>query len=261
VVASLPDPGLRGTEDDRALRSLLLRMVAYDPDARPSAVEVVQTLRVIADRATGPTLESFAHDHALPYIESPLAVPGLPEAQLVDLEAVETSLRLSGPDEDLDELLPPSEHEDPSDEDSTGTDEMAELTARALREHRRQRAASHLKKVQLIAEQEESTAWVAESSALEALAAGTSELPGEPPPEGVVTPIGPRASQGAVVPAALPQAPAVQRPAPVAPPADPSAPQGGRMAILGALGGAGMVMILTSIVALIALVGVALFLL
>jgi serine/threonine protein kinase len=261
VVASLPDPGLRGTEDDRALRSLLLRMVAYDPDARPSAVEVVQTLRVIADRATGPTLESFAHDHALPYIESPLAVPGLPEAQLVDLEAVETSLRLSGPDDELEELLPGPGQEDPSDEDSTGTDEMAELTARALREHRRQRAASHLKKVQLIAEQEESTAWIPESSALAALTGDTSELPGEPPPEGVVTPIGLRAAQGAVLPAA-PQVSATRARAPEVPPPDPLAPQGGRvMAILGALGGAGVVMILASLVALVAGIAIVLFLL
>ena len=71
VVAAMPDPDMRSQTDDRALRALLLRMVAWDAAARPSAVEVAHTLRALGDRAPGPCLETFAHDHALPYLESP----------------------------------------------------------------------------------------------------------------------------------------------------------------------------------------------
>jgi len=71
VVASMADPDLRSQADDRALRNLLLRMVAFDALDRPSAVEVAQTLRSLGDRAPGPSLETFAHDHALPYLEPP----------------------------------------------------------------------------------------------------------------------------------------------------------------------------------------------
>ncbi|HHO54267.1 MAG TPA: hypothetical protein ENK18_26210 [Deltaproteobacteria bacterium] len=81
IVAHLPDPGLRSEADERTLRALLLRMVAFDPEARPAAVEIAQTLRTLADRAPGASLETFAHQHALPYLEPPLPHPGLPGLQ------------------------------------------------------------------------------------------------------------------------------------------------------------------------------------
>lgn len=93
IVAQLPDRGLRGPADDRTLRTLLLRMVSFDPDGRPVAGEVVQTLRTLADRATGPSLESFAHTHAAPWIYAPPpppppdGAPLLPEVELVDPSA------------------------------------------------------------------------------------------------------------------------------------------------------------------------------
>jgi len=84
VVSAMTDPDMRSQADDRTLRSLLLRMVAYDPMHRPPAVEVAQTLRTLADRAPGASLETFAHDHALPYVEPPAPrVERPPGAQLV----------------------------------------------------------------------------------------------------------------------------------------------------------------------------------
>jgi serine/threonine protein kinase len=86
VVASLPDLGTRAPADDRTLRSLLLRMVAFDPEARPSAAEVIQTLRTLADRAPGPSLESFAHANALPYAALPERQSGLPDGVVIEPE-------------------------------------------------------------------------------------------------------------------------------------------------------------------------------
>jgi len=97
VVSAMTDPDMRSQADDRTLRSLLLRMVAFDPHHRPPAVEVAQTLRTLADRAPGASLETFAHDHALPYVEPPSPrVKAPPTAQLVDLDALEDPRRLSG---------------------------------------------------------------------------------------------------------------------------------------------------------------------
>ncbi len=110
VVASMDDPDLRSQADDRALRNLLLRMVAFEPIDRPSAVEVAQTLRSLGDRAPGPSLETFAHDHALPYLEPPS--PRLDDAPgaswgLAGLENEETlPPRLP---EQLDEPEPPDD--------------------------------------------------------------------------------------------------------------------------------------------------------
>ena len=90
VVAAMGDPDMRSQADTRALRTLLLRMVAFDPEHRPSAVEVAQTLRTLADRAPGASLESFAHDHALPYVEPPAPrVASPPPAELIDDAALE----------------------------------------------------------------------------------------------------------------------------------------------------------------------------
>jgi serine/threonine protein kinase len=69
VVARLKNLGMRTEEDELALRNLLLRMIAFDPDARPEASEVANTFRTLGDRARGPSLESFAHTHALPWME------------------------------------------------------------------------------------------------------------------------------------------------------------------------------------------------
>jgi serine/threonine protein kinase len=96
VVASLRDLGMRSPQDDRTLRSLLLRMVAYDPDARPPATEVAQTMRTLSDRCSGPSLESFAHDHALPYQVPDASSDGpaaLPEAAVVEPGGLAAVLR------------------------------------------------------------------------------------------------------------------------------------------------------------------------
>jgi len=97
VVSAMTDPDMRSQADDRTLRSLLLRMVAFDPMHRPPAVEVAQTLRTLADRAPGASLETFAHDHALPYVEPPAPkIDQPPSAQLVDVERLDGPLRLEG---------------------------------------------------------------------------------------------------------------------------------------------------------------------
>ena len=45
-------------------------MVAHDPESRPDISEVAATFRTLTDRATGPSLESFAHAHAVLWLEN-----------------------------------------------------------------------------------------------------------------------------------------------------------------------------------------------
>ncbi|MCB9679527.1 MAG: protein kinase [Alphaproteobacteria bacterium] len=59
---------MRSAADEQTLRSLLLRMCAYSPASRPTAAAAAQTFRRLADRAPGPSLEAFAHEHALPWV-------------------------------------------------------------------------------------------------------------------------------------------------------------------------------------------------
>lgn len=54
--------------DETTMRGLVAEMVAYDPSIRPSAAAIAQTFRRLADRCTGPSLESFAHEAALPHL-------------------------------------------------------------------------------------------------------------------------------------------------------------------------------------------------
>jgi serine/threonine-protein kinase len=68
VVATLGPLDLGTEADDRTLRNLLLRMVAFDPDARPEAGEIVHTFRTLGDRAPGPSAESFAIAELLPLL-------------------------------------------------------------------------------------------------------------------------------------------------------------------------------------------------
>lgn len=88
VVANLTDMGMRSAADDSALRNLLLRMVAWDPDARPSAAEVAQTFRTLGDRANGASLVGFAQQHALPWLE-PGHTEGDPELGRVATQVVD----------------------------------------------------------------------------------------------------------------------------------------------------------------------------
>lgn len=97
VVAGLPELGTRSPADDRTLRSLLLRMVAFDPEARPPAAEVIGTLRTLADRSGGPSLESFSHAHTVPRTLSPERQSGLPEGAVVEPEVLADLL--TAPDE------------------------------------------------------------------------------------------------------------------------------------------------------------------
>jgi serine/threonine protein kinase len=69
VVARLGDLNMRSDSDDRTFRNLLLRMVAFEPDARPDIDEVVTTFRALADRTEGPSLETFAPSNVRPWLE------------------------------------------------------------------------------------------------------------------------------------------------------------------------------------------------
>lgn len=84
VVARIEDLQMRSDSDDRALRNILLRMVAFDPEARPAIQEVASAFRGFTDRAAGPSLETFAHDHAVPWLEDP---PEVPDASLEGVSA------------------------------------------------------------------------------------------------------------------------------------------------------------------------------
>ena len=85
VVARVDDLQMRSDSDDRALRNLLLRMVAFDPEARPSVSEIASAFRGFSDRAPGPSLEAFANAHAVPWLEAP---PTEPEPALQGVAAV-----------------------------------------------------------------------------------------------------------------------------------------------------------------------------
>lgn len=85
VVARLEDLQMRSDSDERALRNLLLRMVAFDPDARPAVSEIASAFRDFTDRGQGPSLEAFAHAHAVPWLED---TPTEPDPRLADVSAV-----------------------------------------------------------------------------------------------------------------------------------------------------------------------------
>lgn len=71
---------LRSSADQQTLRSLLLRMSRHSPGGRPNAAVVAQTLRRLADRAPGPSLESFCHENAGPWL---MTIPEDPETALM----------------------------------------------------------------------------------------------------------------------------------------------------------------------------------
>lgn len=89
VVARLEALGMRTPADDLALRNALLRMVAWDPEGRPTAGEAQHLFRTLGDRAPGPSLKSFAMAHLMPFIPE---WPGHPEA------AAPTDVELLGDD-------------------------------------------------------------------------------------------------------------------------------------------------------------------
>lgn len=94
---------MRSDADTQTLRSVLLRMVAFDPAARPRAAVVAQTLRRLADRAPGPSLESFAHEHANPYLVN---IPENPDTglmvQVIPVWADSVLSLQAGPEPDAD---------------------------------------------------------------------------------------------------------------------------------------------------------------
>lgn len=85
VVARIDDLQMRSDSDDRGLRNLILRMVAFDEEARPDIQEVVGTFRTLSDRVEGPSLEAFAVAHAVPWLEE---TPRVPDERLRGAEAV-----------------------------------------------------------------------------------------------------------------------------------------------------------------------------
>jgi serine/threonine protein kinase len=132
VVAEIPDLGLRSPQDDRTLRSLLLRMVAHDGEARPLVAEVAQTMRALADRAPAASLESFAHDHPLGWIEPPDPQDGLPEGRVVDPAALPALVDLD-PDEPATPTFPPPDPDPDEDEDEDEVYTPARFARRAPR--------------------------------------------------------------------------------------------------------------------------------
>ncbi|MBT3221653.1 MAG: hypothetical protein HN348_21455, partial [Proteobacteria bacterium] len=139
---------------EQTLRSILLRMVAYDPDARPSAAEVSQTFRTLADRAPGPSLVSFAKEHATPWLEPvpTTASPELGEQVLIPFATVPQDAQLPPPDPsfgDDENTRPLVSWEETArgwvetgwvdteeDEENTATEDIATLTALAFEERR-----------------------------------------------------------------------------------------------------------------------------
>jgi len=91
VVARLKNPGMGTEEDELVLRNLLLRMIAFDPDARPEASEVANTFRLLGDTARGPSLESFANAHALPWMEEVTRDPD-PDFTGITVELLDTGM-------------------------------------------------------------------------------------------------------------------------------------------------------------------------
>lgn len=102
VVARLDGMQMRTPTDDRTLRNTLLRMVAFDPDARPAASEIALTLRTLGDRAFGPSLAAFAPAHVLPWIQT---VPSRPDP---GVEQPPTHFLGDVEAEDLDDRAPVS---------------------------------------------------------------------------------------------------------------------------------------------------------
>lgn len=98
VVARIEDLQMRSDSDERALRNLLLRMVAFDAEARPAVSEVAAAFREFADNAAGPSLESFAIAHAVPWLEEPVetADPRLQDVSAVLLKRGQPLPELSG---------------------------------------------------------------------------------------------------------------------------------------------------------------------
>ncbi len=84
VVARMTDLGFRTEGDDLALRNLLLRMVAFDAEARPSSADVAHVCRQLEATATGPDLLAFADAKVVPWLE---AVPDSPDTDVPDTRA------------------------------------------------------------------------------------------------------------------------------------------------------------------------------
>lgn len=68
LVATLDNVQFSSGEADNIFRTLLLRMVAYDPDARPTAAQVCRICRRLAPNAEGPVLSEFVEERAVPIL-------------------------------------------------------------------------------------------------------------------------------------------------------------------------------------------------
>jgi len=62
TVRGIPDVGMPNSAWDGAFRDLLIQITLANPEARPTAQQIVDVLRQYADQAKGPTLESLAGD-------------------------------------------------------------------------------------------------------------------------------------------------------------------------------------------------------
>jgi serine/threonine protein kinase len=66
AINALPDVGMPNQDWDVALRRFLVRMLASSPEFRPSAEEVVKTMRAFAEQAKSSSLEAFSSEILLP---------------------------------------------------------------------------------------------------------------------------------------------------------------------------------------------------
>jgi serine/threonine protein kinase len=98
LVATLDNVQFNSAEADNIIRALLLRMVAFDPDARPTAEQVCRICRRLAPAADGPVLSEFAEKRAVPILpplppRSALIMPiRIYPEQPLDLPEIEHSL-------------------------------------------------------------------------------------------------------------------------------------------------------------------------
>ena len=113
LVARLEFSGPLLTQDEQALRSVLLRMVGHDPEGRPPAAEVAAIFTRLVHRGTGPELEAYAWEHVRPLIPE---VPATPDAQVAGITATTVTDLDVFPDAPFTEVEP-EEADDPDDPD------------------------------------------------------------------------------------------------------------------------------------------------
>jgi serine/threonine-protein kinase len=68
LVATMDNVEFATDEADNIMRTLLLRMVAFDPEARPTAEQICRICRRLAPHALGPVISEFVEARAVPIL-------------------------------------------------------------------------------------------------------------------------------------------------------------------------------------------------